>query len=42
VDRDADFIEHHLPRDIVAELEHLMRLHGREPELPASVHPVPG
>jgi manganese/zinc/iron transport system permease protein len=40
VDRDADFIEHHLPRDIVAELERLMRLHGREPDLPRSVHPL--
>lgn len=42
VDRDADFIEHHLPREIVVELERLMRVHGREPELPASVHPVAG
>jgi hypothetical protein len=42
VDRDADFIEHHLPRDIVMELERLLRVHGREPELPPSVHPVRG
>jgi len=41
VDRDADFIEHHLPPDIIAELERLMRVHGREPDLPPSVHPVP-
>jgi manganese/zinc/iron transport system permease protein len=40
VDRDADYIEHHLTRDTVAELERLLRVHGREPELPASVHPV--
>ncbi|MCC2667769.1 MAG: manganese transporter permease [Armatimonadetes bacterium] len=40
VDRDADTIEHHLNRDTVAELERLLRVHGREPELPPSVHPV--
>jgi manganese/zinc/iron transport system permease protein len=40
VDRDADFIEHYLPKDIVQELERLMRVHGREPEMPESVHPV--
>jgi manganese/zinc/iron transport system permease protein len=40
VDRDADYIEHHLSRDIVAELERLLRVHGRAPELPPSVHPV--
>jgi len=40
VDRDADFIEHHLPRATVAELERLLRVHGLEPELPPSVHPV--
>lgn len=40
VDRDADFIEHHLPAPVVAELERLMRVHGREPDLPPSVHPV--
>jgi Mn-dependent DtxR family transcriptional regulator len=40
VDRDADAIEHHLTRDTVAELERLLRVHGREPELPPSVHPV--
>jgi Mn-dependent DtxR family transcriptional regulator len=42
VDRDADVIEHHLAPDTVAELERLLRLHGREMELPASVHPVKG
>ncbi|HTE18965.1 MAG TPA: metal ABC transporter permease, partial [Armatimonadota bacterium] len=40
VDRDADFIEHHLSRDTVEELERLLRVHGREPEAPPSVHPV--
>jgi len=40
VDRDADYIEHLLPRETVAELERLLRVHGREPELPPSVHPV--
>jgi manganese/zinc/iron transport system permease protein len=40
VDRDADMIEHHLPADTVAELERLLRLHGREMELSPSVHPV--
>jgi manganese/zinc/iron transport system permease protein len=42
VDRDADFIEHHLTRDTVEELERLLRVHGRAPELPPSVHPVRG
>jgi manganese/zinc/iron transport system permease protein len=42
VDRDADFIEHHLSHDIVAELERLLRMHGREPQVPPSVHPVRG
>jgi manganese/zinc/iron transport system permease protein len=40
VDRDADLIEHHLTRDILDELERLLRVHGREPELPPSVHPI--
>jgi manganese/zinc/iron transport system permease protein len=40
VDRDADFIEHFLPPDIVAELERLLEVHGLEPKLPPSVHPV--
>jgi len=40
VDRDADFIEHFLSREIVAELERLLQIHGREPKLPASVHPL--
>lgn len=40
VDRDADLIEHHLHPEIVAELERLLQVHGRAPELPPSVHPV--
>ena len=40
VDRDADFIEHHLDRETVEELERLLRVHGRELELPPSVHPL--
>ncbi|MFN3652905.1 MAG: metal ABC transporter permease [Armatimonadota bacterium] len=40
VDRDADLIEHLLPRDTVEELERLLRVHGRALELPPSVHPV--
>jgi manganese/zinc/iron transport system permease protein len=40
VDRDADVIEHHLPRETVTELERLLRVHGLEPELPPSVHPL--
>lgn len=40
VDRDADYIEHHLPPPVVAELERLLSVHGRAPELPPSVHPV--
>jgi manganese/zinc/iron transport system permease protein len=42
VDRDADVIEHHLPPEIVTELERLLRVHGLHPELPPSVHPVAG
>lgn len=42
VDRDADLIEHLLPPMIVQELERLLRVHGREPELPPSVHPLAG
>lgn len=40
VDRDADLLEHHLPDSVVAQLERLLRLHKREPVLPASVHPI--
>ena len=40
VDRDADLIEHFLPREIVRELEQLMRIHDRQLKLPASVHPL--
>jgi hypothetical protein len=40
VDRDADFIEHFLPREIVLQLEQLLHTHGREPKLPPSVHPI--
>lgn len=40
VDRDADFVEHHLPREIIDELERLLQFHGRTPELPPSVHPT--
>ena len=40
VDRDADFIEHHLSHDIVAELERLLRMHGLEQQVPPCVHPV--
>lgn len=40
VDRDADVIEHLLPRPIVEELERLLVVHGRHPELPPSVHPL--
>jgi manganese/zinc/iron transport system permease protein len=40
VDRDADFIEHFLSKDVVSELERLLKIHGREPKLPPSVHPI--
>ncbi len=40
VDRDADFIEHHLSGETVRELERLLEVHGRQPELPPSIHPV--
>ncbi|MFQ5511199.1 MAG: metal ABC transporter permease [Candidatus Krumholzibacteriia bacterium] len=40
VDRDADFIEHFLSVEIVGELERLLEIHGREPKLPPSVHPI--
>lgn len=40
VDRDADFIEHLLPADVVAELERLLHVHGMAPGLPPSVHPL--
>ncbi len=40
VDRDADLIEHHLSADSVRELERLLQVHGRELELPRSVHPI--
>ncbi len=40
VDRDADFVEHHLPRELIDELERLLQLHGRTLELPPSVHPT--
>jgi manganese/zinc/iron transport system permease protein len=40
VDRDADFIEHFLPHDIVMELERLLEVHDRDPKLPESVHPL--
>ena len=42
VDRDADVIEHFLSQDIVRELERLLEVHGREPRLPQSVHPITG
>jgi manganese/zinc/iron transport system permease protein len=41
VHRDADFVEHHLSLDTVRELERLLQVHGLEPKLPPSVHPVP-
>lgn len=41
VDRDADLIEHHLEPETVQELERLLRLHGRQPGMPHSVHPIP-
>jgi manganese/zinc/iron transport system permease protein len=37
VDRDADAVEHFLPPEIIAQLEDLMRRHGREPRLGAGV-----
>jgi manganese/zinc/iron transport system permease protein len=40
VDRDADFIEHFLSTEIVSELERLLHIHGIEPKLPPSVHPI--
>jgi len=40
VDRDADLIEHFLAPEVVAELERLLEVHGREPRLPSSVHPI--
>lgn len=40
VDRDADVLEHHLPESVVAQLERLLREHGREPALPPSAHPL--
>lgn len=40
VDRDADVLEHHLPETVVAQLERLLREHGREPALPPSAHPL--
>jgi manganese/zinc/iron transport system permease protein len=40
VDRDADMIEHHLSTESVRELERLLEVHGRELELPPSVHPI--
>lgn len=40
VDRNADRIEHYLTPDSLAELEELMRLHGRDPIRPPSPHPI--
>lgn len=40
VDRDADLIEHHLQPETVAELERLLQVHGRQPALARSVHPI--
>jgi manganese/zinc/iron transport system permease protein len=42
VDRDADFVEHFLSPEIVVELERLLEVHGLQPKLPPSVHPIPG
>ncbi len=41
VDRDADEIEHFLPRESVKELERLLQVHDKELKLPPSVHPIP-
>jgi manganese/zinc/iron transport system permease protein len=38
VDRDADYIEHYLPSEVVGELERFLRLNGLEPRL----LPAPG
>lgn len=40
VDRDADDIEHHLPPDVVAELERRLQTEKGEAALPPSVHPL--
>lgn len=40
VDRDADLIEHFLPKEIVLELERLLQVHDKELKLPPSVHPI--
>jgi len=40
VDRDADTIEHHLPRSVVEELERRLKMHHLEPALPDSVHEI--
>jgi Mn-dependent DtxR family transcriptional regulator len=39
VDRDADQIEHVLPRELIERLEEKLRAEGR---MPASVHPIGG
>lgn len=38
VDRDADTIEHFLPRETVGELERFLEIHGLEPRLLPNVH----
>ena len=40
VHRDADYVEHHLSQDTVAELERLLKEHGLDLKLTSSVHPV--
>lgn len=40
VDRDADLIEHFLPRETVLELERLLHVHDKTLKLPPSVHPI--
>lgn len=40
VDRDADDIEHHLPPEVVAELERRLHTEHSESALPPSVHPL--
>lgn len=40
VDRDADDIEHHLPPEVVAELERRWQRERAEPAVPPSVHPL--
>lgn len=42
IDRDADEIEHYLTSETVQELERLLEVHGRSPQLLPSPHPIGG